>query len=37
VGDHLVIVGRVTSFDKDDAQAGLTFFRGQYGEIRSVS
>lgn len=37
VGDHLVIVGRVTSFDKDDAQGGLTFFRGRYGEIRSAS
>ena len=33
VGDHLVIVGRVKSFDRDDTQAGLTFFKGQYGQI----
>lgn len=37
VGDHLVIVGRVIEFDKDDGQGGLTFFRGRYGEIRSAS
>jgi flavin reductase (DIM6/NTAB) family NADH-FMN oxidoreductase RutF len=33
LGDHLVIVGQVTSYDLDPAQAGLTFFKGQYGQI----
>ena len=34
VGDHLVIVGRVTQFDGDTARTGLTFFRGKYGYVR---
>jgi len=33
LGDHLVIVGQVTSYDLDSAQTGLTFFKGQYGQI----
>lgn len=33
VGDHLVIVGQVTSFEMDEAHEGLTFFRGRYGRI----
>ena len=33
VGDHLVIVGRVTQFDGDVARTGLTFFRGKYGYV----
>jgi len=33
LGDHLVIVGRVTEFEADPAQTGLTFFRGRYGHI----
>lgn len=37
VGDHLVIVGRVVQYDRDDDAAGLTFFKGRYGEIRSAS
>ncbi|EGF90623.1 flavin reductase like domain protein [Asticcacaulis biprosthecium C19] len=37
VGDHLVIVGQVTSFDMDEAREGLTFFRGKYGQIGIVS
>lgn len=32
VGDHLVIVGEVRHFESDPAQAGLTFFRGKYGQ-----
>ncbi|WP_031236811.1 flavin reductase family protein [Asticcacaulis sp. AC460] len=37
VGDHLVIVGQVTSFDMDEGHEGLTFFRGRYGQIGTVS
>ena len=33
LGDHLVIVGQVMSYDVDPVQSGLTFFKGQYGEI----
>jgi flavin reductase (DIM6/NTAB) family NADH-FMN oxidoreductase RutF len=33
VGDHLVIVGEVRHFESDPAQAGLTFFKGKYGQI----
>ncbi len=35
VGDHLVIVGRVTHFDAATDRTGLTFFRGKYGYVRS--
>ena len=37
VGDHLVIVGEVKHFESDPAQAGLTFFRGRYGQIGVAS
>jgi flavin reductase (DIM6/NTAB) family NADH-FMN oxidoreductase RutF len=37
VGDHLVIVGEVKAFESDPAQAGLTFFRGKYGQIGVAS
>jgi flavin reductase (DIM6/NTAB) family NADH-FMN oxidoreductase RutF len=33
VGDHLVIVGEVRSFETDPEAKGLTFFRGRYGQI----
>ena len=33
LGDHLVIVGRVTQFDTDPERTGLTFFRGKYGYV----
>lgn len=32
VGDHLVIIGRVLSFDHVPQRNGLLFFRGRYGE-----
>lgn len=35
VGDHLVIVGRVTQYDADPARTGLSFFRGKYGYVRT--
>ncbi len=35
VGDHLVIVGRVTQFEGDAGRTGLTFFRGKYGYVRT--
>ena len=33
IGDHRVIVGRVTAFESDDGAGGLTFFKGKYGQI----
>ncbi|HVZ29185.1 MAG TPA: flavin reductase family protein [Asticcacaulis sp.] len=32
-GDHRIIVGRVTQFERDDSLGGLTFYGGRYGEI----
>jgi len=32
-GDHLVIIGKVIEFDQSPELAGLTFFRGKYGQI----
>jgi flavin reductase (DIM6/NTAB) family NADH-FMN oxidoreductase RutF len=37
VGDHLVIVGRVTQYDGDTERTGLTFFRGKYGYVGGKS
>ena len=37
VGDHLVILGRVTQFDMEPEVGGLTFFRGRYGKIGDVA
>ncbi|ESQ76199.1 hypothetical protein ABAC402_05435 [Asticcacaulis sp. AC402] len=36
VGDHLVIVGKVTAFDMDERHQGLTYFRGKYGLTGTV-
>ena len=33
IGDHLQIIGRVRDFDRDTEVPGLTFFKGQYGQI----
>lgn len=33
VGDHRIIVGRVTAFESEDSVGGLTFFKGKYGQI----
>jgi len=33
LGDHLVIVGRVTEFDQSSETGCLTFFRGKYGQL----
>ena len=37
LGDHLHIVGRITTFDRDTQISGLTFFKGRYGEIGAAS
>jgi flavin reductase (DIM6/NTAB) family NADH-FMN oxidoreductase RutF len=36
VGDHRIIVGRVTRFERDESQGGLTFYGGRYGQIGHI-
>ncbi len=36
VGDHRIIVGRVTQFERDESQGGLTFYGGRYGQIGHI-